>query len=60
MQHGEGQHEATEQGAAAETWLTVGEVARHAGLSVRTLHHYDQRGLLVRVLPEWVRVRTVI
>lgn len=27
--------------------LTVGEVARHAGLSVRTLHHYDQLGLLV-------------
>ncbi|RMB62180.1 HEAT repeat domain-containing protein [Tessaracoccus antarcticus] len=30
-----------------DLWLTVGEVARHAGLSVRTLHHYDQRGLLV-------------
>ncbi len=29
-----------------ELWLTVGEVARHAGLSVRTLHHYDQLGLL--------------
>lgn len=33
--------------AAEQPWLTVGEVARHAGLSVRTLHHYDQRGLLV-------------
>ncbi|MGO1384468.1 MAG: HEAT repeat domain-containing protein [Arachnia sp.] len=31
---------------AQVTWLTVGEVARHAGLSVRTLHHYDQVGLL--------------
>ncbi len=29
-----------------EPWLTVGEVARHAGLSIRTLHHYDQLGLL--------------
>lgn len=28
------------------TWLTVGEVARYAGLSVRTLHHYDKLGLL--------------
>ncbi|MEO7588231.1 MAG: HEAT repeat domain-containing protein [Arachnia sp.] len=46
-QHGAMQHRATEQGAVEETWLTVGEVARHAGLSVRTLHHYDQRGLLV-------------
>src|SRR5215218_8865733 len=27
------------------TW-TVGEVARLAGVSVRTLHHYDQIGLL--------------
>ncbi len=34
------------EGEADETWLTVGEVARHAGLSVRTLHHYDQLGLL--------------
>lgn len=25
---------------------TVGEVARHAGVSVRTLHHYDAIGLL--------------
>lgn len=30
-----------------DSWLTVGEVARHAGLSVRTLHHWDERGLLV-------------
>lgn len=30
-----------------EQWLTVGEVARHAGLSVRALHHWDERGLLV-------------
>lgn len=30
-----------------DAWLTVGEVARHAGLSVRTLHHYDQLRLLV-------------
>lgn len=30
-----------------DPWLTVGEVARHAGLSVRTLHHWDERGLLV-------------
>ncbi len=30
-----------------DAWLTVGEVARHAGLSVRTLHHWDERGLLV-------------
>ena len=26
--------------------LTVGEVARRAGLTVRTLHHYDETGLL--------------
>jgi phosphoribosylaminoimidazole-succinocarboxamide synthase len=26
---------------------TVGELARHAGVSVRTLHHYDEIGLLV-------------
>lgn len=25
---------------------TVGEVARHSGVTVRTLHHYDARGLL--------------
>jgi DNA-binding transcriptional MerR regulator len=25
----------------------VGEVARLFGVSVRTLHHYDERGLLV-------------
>jgi DNA-binding transcriptional MerR regulator len=30
-----------------ETDLTVGEVARLAGLTVRTLHHYDEIGLLV-------------
>ncbi len=30
----------------AEEGLTVGEVARLAGVSVRTLHHYDEIGLL--------------
>ncbi len=30
-----------------EVWLRVGEVARRTGLTVRTLHHYDERGLLV-------------
>jgi MerR family transcriptional regulator, thiopeptide resistance regulator len=30
----------------AETTLTVGEVARLAHVSVRTLHHYDRLGLL--------------
>lgn len=35
------------QTGVEEPWLTVGEVAKHAGLSVRTLHHWDQRGLLV-------------
>ena len=30
-----------------ETRLTVGEVARLAGLTVRTLHHYDEIGLVV-------------
>lgn len=30
-----------------EVWLTVGEVARRSGLTVRTLHHYDAIGLLV-------------
>lgn len=30
-----------------EAWLRVGEVARRTGLTVRTLHHYDQLGLLV-------------
>jgi DNA-binding transcriptional MerR regulator len=30
-----------------ETGMTVGEVARLAGLTVRTLHHYDEIGLLV-------------
>jgi len=28
-------------------WLRVGEVARRTGLTVRTLHHYDELGLLV-------------
>jgi len=28
-------------------WLTVGELARRCGLTVRTLHHYDAIGLLV-------------
>lgn len=30
-----------------EVWLRVGEVAKRTGLSVRTLHHWDERGLLV-------------
>jgi DNA-binding transcriptional MerR regulator len=30
----------------AETRWTVGELARRTGLSVRTLHHYDEIGLL--------------
>ncbi len=38
--------DAMETDGEKEMWLTVGEVARHAGLSVRTLHHYDQLGLL--------------
>lgn len=29
-----------------DTWLKVGELARHTGLTVRTLHHYDEIGLL--------------
>ena len=33
--------------APEDSWFTVGEVARHANLSVRTLHHWDDRGLLV-------------
>lgn len=35
---------------AAETdpeWLRVGEVAQRTGLTVRTLHHYDQIGLVI-------------
>ena len=31
--------------SVARTW-TVGELAQHAGVSVRTLHHYDEIGLL--------------
>ncbi len=30
-----------------EVWLTVGDVARRSGLTVRTLHHYDAIGLLI-------------
>ena len=26
---------------------TVGEMARHAGVTIRTLHHYDELGLVV-------------
>lgn len=29
-----------------EPWLTVGEVAKHTGLTIRSLHHYDQLALL--------------
>jgi MerR family transcriptional regulator, thiopeptide resistance regulator len=32
---------------ATETAMTVGELARMAGLTVRTLHHYDELGLVV-------------
>ena len=35
-----------EESDPLEPWLTVGDVARRAGLSVRTLHHYDSLGLL--------------
>jgi DNA-binding transcriptional MerR regulator len=31
----------------SEVWLKIGEVARRTGLSVRTLRHYDELGLLV-------------
>ncbi|WP_052462326.1 MerR family transcriptional regulator [Nigerium massiliense] len=31
----------------ADGWLRIGEVARRTGLSVRTLRHYDDLGLLV-------------
>ena len=30
----------------SETWLKVGELARRTGLTVRTLHHWDEIGLL--------------
>ena len=30
----------------SETWLKVGELARNTGLTVRTLHHWDELGLL--------------
>lgn len=30
-----------------DVWLRIGEVARRTGLTVRTLHHWDERGLLV-------------
>ena len=30
----------------SETWLKVGELARRTGLTVRTLHHWDELGLL--------------
>ena len=39
----------TEEGGIAKTLtsaLTVGELARRTGVSVRTLHHYDEIGLL--------------
>src|SRR3712207_4499624 len=29
-----------------DTYLTVGELSKLAGVSVRTLHHYDEIGLL--------------
>lgn len=48
--------------ATANTLLTIGEVARRAGLSVPTLRYYEQRGLLActrtggnqRRYPRWV------
>lgn len=33
-------------GVGDDTGWTVGEVARRAGVTVRTLHHYDETGLL--------------
>lgn len=36
----------TKLDAEAGPWLRVGEVARRTGLTVRTLHHYDEIGLL--------------
>ena len=35
-----------EQTVGRSDGLTVGEVARISGLTVRTLHHYDETGLL--------------
>ena len=37
----------TQRPPPEKAWLRVGEVARRTGLTVRTLHHYDQLGLLV-------------
>ena len=34
-------------GMDGEGWLKIGEVSRRTGLSVRTLRHYDELGLLV-------------
>ncbi|HSH66467.1 MAG TPA: MerR family transcriptional regulator, partial [Bacteroidia bacterium] len=39
--------EAGRAGGAVEDVLKVGELAEKAGLTVRTLHHYDEIGLLV-------------
>lgn len=39
--------ESSASGSEDGPWLRVGEVARRTGLTVRTLHHYDQIGLLV-------------
>ena len=32
---------------AEQTWWKIGELAKRTGITVRTLHHYDQIGLLV-------------
>ena len=40
------QGEGREEGHTREEALKVGELARRTGLSVRTLHHYDEIGLL--------------
>ena len=31
---------------ATQDWLTVGALARAADISVRTIHHYDELGLV--------------
>jgi len=37
----------TRRDSSSTTSYKVGELARHAGVSVRTLHHYEEIGLLV-------------
>lgn len=38
-------HREEEQGRQSGTWR-IGDLARGTGTTVRTLHHYDQLGLL--------------